>query len=364
MRFIFFTKTRWNEPPRLRHQLAGLLAGAGHEVVFFEKPLLPAEGSREARVAWPRVTLARHRELLHHKLRVGSLVQATNAAFTAASIRRASRSLAISPDDVVVNFNYEYYFLRRIFPQNPLITVVNDEFITSAPRIAQPSLRRAQQRTCAMSDAVLTPSVALRDQLAEHCRPEIFLPWADADYSSPPASKDRNSLFYWGFIGRRIDYRLLEQLASRLLSEMPEVTLDFFGPTEDDCASEPVFTQYPNVRLRGSAQLSEIPLDRMMGSIIPYVSGVPDVDVIVMPNKAMQLLARGMPLVITGMPRFESAPFVRRLDSGDPVETLRGLRADFERLQDSMRQYLESNGAESRLTQFLAIVERARAVPR
>ena len=35
--FILVTHTRWDEAPRIRHQLARLLAGIGHRVLFVER---------------------------------------------------------------------------------------------------------------------------------------------------------------------------------------------------------------------------------------------------------------------------------------------------------------------------------------
>ena len=34
---VIFTKTLWNEPPRLRHQLSKMLSSYGHTITFFEK---------------------------------------------------------------------------------------------------------------------------------------------------------------------------------------------------------------------------------------------------------------------------------------------------------------------------------------
>ncbi|MBM4100497.1 MAG: glycosyltransferase family 1 protein [Planctomycetes bacterium] len=358
-RYLFFTKTLWNEPPRLRHQLAELLARAGNEVIFFQKPSTPGRPAPGMPQTPNGIRLVRHRELMHHKLRVGPVARVANAAYTTRCLGQRIANLHCTESDIVVNFNYEYYFLRRIFPRNPIITIINDDFISSAPRIAQPSLRKAQRLTCRMSDAVLTPSVALQEELAADCPAELFLPWADVNYTAPPAGIERNGLFFWGYIGRRIDFAWVERLAASLRTRMPAVKIDFFGPTQGDAASHPLFRSYPNVRLRGSASLSDVPLDEMMGSIIPYVLGVPDVDAVVIPNKAMQLLARGLPLAITGMPRFERAPFVRRLDEGDAVRALGELRQDFDRLQGPIRDYIQGNGGEARLMQFLSIVERA-----
>jgi hypothetical protein len=360
-RFIFFTKTRWNEPPRLRHQLAELLAQAGHQVLFFEKPWLPGSNRPPASAAPPGIRLLEQHELIHHKARIGPLARWANAAWASMSIVRGLRAHEPTSADIIVNFNYDYYFLRRLFPGNPIVTVINDDFITNAPWLIQPTLQKSQRMACRMSDAVLTPSVALQEQIAEYFPAELFMPWADVAYASPPKGYFRKALFYWGYIGRRLDYVLLEKLADELAAAAPETMIEFFGPTEGDAADHPLFTRHPNVRLRGSAQLSEIELDRMAGSIIPYARGVPEVDVIVMPNKAMQLLARGIPLLIAGMPRFELAPFVRRLDEGDPIATFRSVQAGFDGLQGPIRDYVANNSAGARLEQFQEVVNRATA---
>ena len=39
--FVLFTNTQWTQAPRLRHQVARLLAHAGHRVTFFERPAHP-----------------------------------------------------------------------------------------------------------------------------------------------------------------------------------------------------------------------------------------------------------------------------------------------------------------------------------
>jgi len=37
---VLFTHTRWNEAPRIRHQIAHLIAGAGHRVIFVERVMV------------------------------------------------------------------------------------------------------------------------------------------------------------------------------------------------------------------------------------------------------------------------------------------------------------------------------------
>ena len=368
-RFIFFTKTRWNEPPRLRHQLAELLANSGNEVLFAEHPYRPGQPKDLGFGAPPQVRLFRHGELLHHKLRVGPIARWANAIWTSYCINTAVGEHRLGTDDVIVNFNYDYYFLRGLFPHNAIITIINDDFITApsktgrpSPRLIQASLARAQRMTCSMSDAVLTPSVALQDQLAEYCSPELFMPWADIAYRQPSTVDCRQYLVYWGYIGRRLDFLLINTIADSLAKEHPAGRLVFVGPLEGDAADQPLFKLHSNVEIRGPADLDDLPLNKIIGSIIPYVRGVPDVDVIVLPNKAMQLLARGLPLFITGMPRFIEAPFVFRLDEGDPVTTIRHVAKCFEELQPAIKKFVDLNGPMARLDQFMSVVNRVQEI--
>ena len=358
-RFIFFTKTAWHEPPRLRHQLARLLVDDGDRVLFAERPGLwktpPAGGSDVP----SGITLFRHQELMHHKMRVSPLMRALNRAWTSPSIIESLRNFQPTREDVIVNFNYEYYFLRDLFPRNPLITVINDDFISRALPLCRESLHKAQRLTCRASDAVMTPSVVLQEQLRPYCNPNLFLPWADVPFKAPRADSDRDTILYWGFIDWRLDYAFLQSFAADMARDMPGVRLLFVGPTERGSDRHPLFSEHPNVSLLPPSKLDQLPLERVFASIIPFRAGVDGCDAIVMPNKAFQLLARGLPLLITGMPRFAEAPFIFRLDQPGAVGKVAAARASFASLQSSMQGFIADNDAAARLAQFRAIVEQA-----
>ena len=116
MRFFLFTKTDWNDYPRLRHQLACLLADNGHEVFFFQLPNFPYQSSKKNISEYNGIFLYRYRQLIHHKLRFFPFIHKLNAAFEKKEIKTLSDKLDIKSCDVIVNFNYEYYFLRELFP--------------------------------------------------------------------------------------------------------------------------------------------------------------------------------------------------------------------------------------------------------
>jgi hypothetical protein len=359
-RFIFFTKTEWNEPPRLRHQLARLLAAPERQVFFGQRPRLWGTEPVGAPIE-PHISLFRHRELIHHRIRISPPVRTLNAAWTIPSIREALRSLAVTDDDVIVNFNYEYLFLRQVFPSQVIITLINDDFVSRALPRCRASLEFAQRRTCERSDAVMTPSVVIQRQLEAFSRPELFLPWLDAVDSLPTQRGERRILLYWGFVDWRVDLNFLEQLAKCLEQKKMDNQIWVVGPRMKATGAHPLFHRYKCVRTFDSAKLSQLPTNEILGGLIPFKSGLEGCDAIVLPNKALQLLGYGLPLLITGMPHFPDEPFVYRLDRGDPIEVVQRAGREFENVQAAIRSFVAGHTPQARLSQFLKSVERARS---
>ena len=72
-------------------------------------------------------------------------------------------------------------------------------------------------------------------------------------------------------------------------------------------------------------------------------------------HKSMQLLARGLPLLISAMPRFLDAPFVIRFDETAGIAAAVDACVErFEQLQQPIEEYCEANAPESRLLQIIA----------
>src|SRR5688572_27476632 len=113
-RFILLTKTRWDEPPRIRHQIAHLLANAGHDVLFFQKPVAPWHAAPTLRQVTAHISVVGYRELLNHKLRLIEPMHHLNAGVVRRSLRRELARHQIPANSVIVNFNYDYWFLREV----------------------------------------------------------------------------------------------------------------------------------------------------------------------------------------------------------------------------------------------------------
>lgn len=357
-RFIFFTKTYWHEPPRIRHQLAWLLRDAGYDVIFFEKPFPPWQHFiNNPTVSCQGIQLCRYNELLHHKLRISRLLYKLNALWVLRSINRFIGSLDITAGDIIVNFNYDYGFLRDVFPHNRIITIINDNFISQAILGWKKPLALSLEKTCSISDHVLAVSNPLLRQLDQFCDPQLFLPWADRAYTPPSFIQKRDTFLFWGFINDRIDYDLILRWAEELELRRPHMRFLFVGPLQIKQNEIKLLEGKQNIGFLPPSDLDDLPLDRIIAGIIPYKSAVPRMDAITLSNKALQILARGLPLIIHGMPDFYEAPFIMRLDGAYCVDIADKAIDNFYSFQPQIKEFVSEHSATARLKQFLSYAD-------
>src|SRR5690242_9255210 len=103
IRFAFFTRTPWNEMPRIRHQLTNLLTANGHHVTFFEKA---GTSSAFPKIISENLTVVTLPEIIHHQLRpLRSIGNAAN--FFPKNFIKKYYSNSNLPD-VIINFNYDF----------------------------------------------------------------------------------------------------------------------------------------------------------------------------------------------------------------------------------------------------------------
>lgn len=353
MRFIFFTKTNWEEPPRLRHQLAQLLVANGHEVHFFQNPFYPGMFFKRNHSGNERIHLYRYWQLIHHKLRLSVALHKFNAIFEKRQIHFWRKVLDIQDQDVIVNFNYEYFFLRDLFRQQRIITIINDDFWCRAILGYAKPLEWALTKTLKISDAVLTVSLPLKNQLSRIRSIELFYPWSTDSYSSPPNVISRNTILYWGYINNKLDFDFLTRLAKYMNSVQKNWKLLFVGPVE--CSIDAI-KSFSNCTFIPSSRLEDLDLSDIFLGIIPYKNSIPSIDVITFPNKMIRLLAKGIPIAITGMPNFIEAPFIFRLDNQEEyaMNTIKQINAQFDIMQPTIREFVNTNTADARYRQFIS----------
>lgn len=356
-RYIFFSKSFWSEPPRLRHQVANLVRSFGGDVLFFEKPAQFGRESRSGSIECiePGLRVVRTAQLIHHQLRIASFLRAVNAAFEVREIRKVLREVD-SEGAVIINFNYDYYFLREIFPRHKIISVINDDFVAQAKLLNGRHALKVLAKTSAMSDAVLVVSYPLADQVRPWCSPHLFFPWSDVDFKAPDTASNRQAVLIWAHIDRRLDFDLLAE-ASKL---RPDIKFHIVGPVADGVRTrvEALRVSSPNFIFQDFGKLGELPLDSYFCSAIPYVKGVKDIEAVTLSNKTLQLLARGLPIVTHGMPSFYEHQAIVKSDSVEEfVAGLDFCREGFGELQPEIESLVAKNQAANRFEQLQRIIQ-------
>jgi len=359
MKFIFFTKTLWSEPPRIRHQLANMLLKYGHEVVFFEAPsylLKQSKVSIKRRDDYQKLIFLKTKQLIHHQLRVFSLLVELNSCFEKGQIRKIIGKYSLIDEPVtIINFNYDYFFLKELFPDTPIITVINDDFVAQARLFNGKHVLNALAKTCGISDAVLSVSSPLVEQLKPFCSPILFLPWADSDYEKP-SKNERDSVLLWATIGNFIDFYLLADIAIA----RPNVQFDLYGPIQKTANKSLVrlCQKFNNVTYFGVKSLSELRLEKYYASVLPYKAGKKEIEAVSLANKTLRLMSKGLPLVTHGMPNYLEHDAIYKCEGISSVLlALDECRTRFDDLQEEIVSFVANNTEDVRYLEFLQILD-------
>jgi hypothetical protein len=351
-RFAFFTRTPWNEMPRIRHQLANLLSENGHHVTFFEKADASSASTKTVSTHLTVVTLP---EVIHHQLRpLRSIGNAANM-FPKNFIRKYYSSS--QPPDVIINFNYDFSFLKELFPPVPLITFINDDFIAQAKPWMKKMIAGRLAETCSVADAVFTVSYPLLRQLSKHnsnCL--LFLPWAENKYSRPDMGKERNVVLYFGYINHRIDFTILQKIADS------GVSLRLIGPVQrrvNKAALEKLL-EHKNVSLQNARLIEDVDFSDVCCSVSPYDTKVESVNACTISNRTFNLLSKGIPMLQPPLPEKIEAPgnVIRFcVNAEDYLSGIEYFKNNFFDAQKDIEDFLSGNYSNDRYDSFINLVD-------
>jgi hypothetical protein len=336
-----------------------LLASAGHDVLFVQRAKYPWQRRAMDDSGAKGVELARLNQLIHHRLRLLPCLHWLNAHFEVKQLRSLVRSGSIEATDVIMNFNYDYFFVRKVFPENRIISIVNDAHWVRRDGQERKHQLWALRRTLQASDACLTVSEPLRKRLASYRPTEIFRPWATSEYRTPHRDEAPAELLYWGYINERLDFEFIEGLADDLAVSRPELRLVFTGPVR--CRSRVIrsLRARSNVIFRPATPFHELDFRSTRAAFIPFKrKGDASMGARETPSKFFMMVSRGLPVLITGMPNFYRAPFVFRLDTAgtSPIDVIDRAWRTMPELEESMRRCIVENSAQRRLGQLMEVI--------
>lgn len=375
MKYVFISKSNWCEPPRLRHQLAKLvLSETSNEVVFFEKPVnllrflwFWARGDLIRHdESFPNIVLVRYPFVFHHKLSFFAFSK-INEVVKFVFIKMLVERLGVG-NAIVVNFNYEYHFLRQIFKGGRIALIINDLHWGTAPPLLAGLMKVSARRTIASSDVVCTVSGPLKAELeaigAENVK--VFYPWSDLPLRQSRTVEGCGDapelcLLYWGYVSERLDFNYLIELGTFAAQYGVKLSFRFVGPR--------VFRNFRNFESIRHIHFFEF-LDPMSLeeaireeactlAMIPYCADNPEDIVTTFPNKLPRLASQRLVTFVSGMPSIVNEGFIfqftgdREADVKHIVECSKNL-SSFDHFFDD---FYRRNNLEKRRGEVLELLE-------
>ncbi|MEW4922386.1 hypothetical protein [Algibacter sp. 2305UL17-15] len=342
---LVLTKTNWNEAPRIRHQITHLLRENGYNVSYVEKNtyknIFVSERIEEG------IKFFSHAELIHHQLRYFPLIQRLNNFVVKIYLKRISKKGQI---DFIVNFNYDYSFLKELFPRKKIITLINDDFEEQSKFGMRKQIRNQVKNTCINSDYVLTVSYPLFDKIKNYKEDvAILFPWSKNRYKFPEKSVTiRKTVLYFGFIGR-LDWYMVEMLVKKT-----NYNFRFIGPSIKNTDADKISSlkgKYDNFEYVPYTTWENLDLRDVFCSILPYNSDLKSVQACTISNRAFNLLSLGIPLVYADLKNIIEAPnTVIRTNKNfkEYDESLKFFFDNFYDVQKDIETFLENHYKENR----------------
>ncbi|HSA83253.1 MAG TPA: hypothetical protein VLF20_00020 [Patescibacteria group bacterium] len=336
---LILTKTNWNEAPRIRHQITRLLKRRGYQIVFVEKNsyknFLIKNRIEEG------IEFFAHAELIHHQLRYFKVIQWANNFVVQLYLRKILKRIEF---DFIMNFSYDYSFLRKLAPGKKIITVIEDDFETQAKFGMTRQIRNQVAATCKMSDSVLTVSYPLMTKLKTYnANVKMLFPWSERVYTPPSRTVERNTVLYFGYV-HRLEWNVIE----RLIKET-SYNFRFVGPTaksNDERMIEHLKRMYSNFEYIPYSSIADLKLEDVFCSILPYDPEIKSVQACTISNRAFNLLSLGLPLAYADLKYLIEAPETVITKSRSVEEykmTLNFFKENFYDVQKDIETFLSSH---------------------
>jgi len=340
----------WDEPPRLRKQVATLLLEHGHEIHFFQKRKFGRRAKSEE--ISDRLTIHTSAHLLNHQLKIFQPLNAIDAAFLKRIFRQ---QVDIRTDDVILNFCYDLDFLRDLYPNNRMLHIVNDDYIAMALTPHKRSAARLLKRNCQAANHTFTVSLMVEEYLREYTdNISLFFPWARSIYRQPNVGLSRNEIMYWGYINERIDFDVVGEILDA------GIKINFFGYiTPSNKVSE--MLSHPNAEYHGIADLQDVPevLERCCCSLLPYNPRDETIRCITINNRGFELLSFGLPLLYTALPYLIPSPdnVIYKCHGAEKfLAAYEDARRNFDAVQPVIEHFLQSHTSEMRYRQIMEVL--------
>lgn len=318
---VITSGTKWEEPPRIRHQIAFEMKKYFKRVLFVESPRhLRYDFEEDAfielgvRQVDDNIFALRLPKLFVLPKNGHSLIPFLSETLQKNNINKIHNSLVNigAKNPILINFTYSNHVFHdpNLFPFS--VFVLNDDFINKAPNpLIYHLAKRMQDKTARKADMCLAVSIPLLEQVKRvNPHSHLFLPGHNFEEMTIGSSnfypRQRNrkiQVAFMGYIDGRLDLDWIKHASS-------QEKIDFYlvGPncldkedTKELQAQGVIFKQ----ALKGEELFKFLASCDVL--TMPYVLNTTTIAATA-PNKMFQYIASGRPIVSSNMPYLLDLP--------------------------------------------------------
>ena len=330
MKIIVLSRSSWNEPHRIRQQLAKLIAEK-YQIIYATPRADLGPGAQQRNITFKNFPFI-------EKYSSVPLVSIVNAFFIWIYLNFQKDGV------VVINFLPELVWVPKKIKR--VISVINDDFSSMAPKITRWWMRFIIERMAKNSYATLYVSKALiKKYPSKHSI--LFHPWAD---KISFFKKEPNIILYWGYISTATDIGLIAKIADQIEKKSLNLKLLLIGPlaSKKDKQLSELIDSHPRIlEYRTPRGLSEIEMESVLCGLEPLSQGFENANFVEMPNKAPRLLSYGVPIVYSGCVLENASYFIKYEGDIEKIAFLINLYK--EKISCDIDDFFLKNSSRSRL---------------
>ena len=314
------TMTCWEEPPRIRQQIALEMSKYCRSVLFIETPCLRKPFEKKYPPKLRQVAsnifayrMPRYLALPKNAHMLLPLLSDLSQAYVAHTINSLIKKTH-ADNPVLINFNPSSYSLHALDKLTYSVFVLNDDFAGMAQNsLVKYNILRSQALCASRADLCLTVSLPLYNQLKDHSAyVKIILPghtiaMDKCDYSPHLWSSktgEKVRVCFMGYINNRLLYDWISHAAGH-----PLIEFSLVGPLE---ISHSILSQLKSSGVQLLGEKTEAELHDFLRSChvltMPYNPKDPSVIPITASNKLFQYIAAKRPIVASEMPNLINLP--------------------------------------------------------
>ncbi|SFP63916.1 hypothetical protein SAMN05443579_113104 [Variovorax sp. PDC80] len=340
-----FSRSKWDEPHRLRQQLAGLLS-SGYQVEYWS----PKSSGNLNRLNLPNELRLRQFRFIERFASV-PFVSIANAIFLYFYLKAN-----VKKGDVVFNFLPELIWIPRQ-RCSAIISVLNDDFASMAPKVSAWWVRWMLKRMAAKADAALYVSTLLRTKYPAK-NGYLFYPWSDFEFFSEKNKKRRDVILYWGYISSHLNLEQIEEMARQILDSSLSLEIHLVGPL-DSLVSERILElaqKFSCVKYFPPRSLKALDMERVLCGLELLGKDFKNAGAVEFPNKAPRLLAYGIPLVFSGCALLKEPYFIEYQENISALVSEINEKSDA--IDASISDYFLKNNSKIRLDKIREILKK------